>query len=136
MGLTTPLFKWYLEHGLVITPIYTTVEYISNAACKHFAEQVAQARFDGDLDKDKVLIAKMMKLIGNSLYGQMITDKEKHHDIIYVDESEIGIEIIDNHFYDMTELPDGYYKVKKMKKKINLDLLIHIGVFILNYAKL
>ena len=36
----------------------------------------------------------------------------------------------------MTELPDGYYKVEKMKKKINLDLPIHIGVFILNYAKL
>ena len=53
----------------------------------------------------------------------MITNKEKHHDIVYVDESEISTEIKDNHFYDMTELPDG-------------DLPIHIGVFILNYAKL
>ena len=32
IGLTTPLLKWYLEHGLVITLIYTTVEYIPNAA--------------------------------------------------------------------------------------------------------
>ena len=36
----------------------------------------------------------------------------------------------------MTELPDGYYEVEKTKKKINLDLPIHISVFILNYAKL
>ena len=36
----------------------------------------------------------------------------------------------------MTKLPDGYYEVEKTKKKINLDLPIHIGVFILNYAKL
>ena len=36
----------------------------------------------------------------------------------------------------MTELPDGYYEVEKTKKKINLGLPIHIGVFILNYAKL
>ena len=36
----------------------------------------------------------------------------------------------------MTELPDGYYEVEKTKKKINLDLPIHIGVFILNCAKL
>ena len=79
----------------------------------------------------------MSKLISNSLYGQMITNKEKHHDIIYVDESEItGTEIIDNHFYDMTELPDGYYEVEKTKKKINLDLPIHISIFILNYGKL
>ena len=77
----------------------------------------------------------MSKLIGNSSYGWMITNKEKHHDIVYVDESEINTEIIDNHFYDMTELPDGYYEVEKTKKKINLDLPIHIGVFLLNYAK-
>ena len=113
IGLKTPLLKWYLEHGLVITRIYTTIEYLPNAAFKHFAEQVAQARLCGDRDKDKALIAKMMKLIGNSSYGRMITDKEKHHDIVYVDESEISTEIIDNHFYDMTELPDGHHEVEK-----------------------
>ena len=91
---------------------------------------------DGDRDKGKALIAEMMKLITNSSYGWMITNKEMHHDIVYVDESETSTEIIDNHFYDMTELPDGYYEVEKTKKKINLDLPIHIGVFILNYAKL
>ena len=136
IGLTTPLLKWYLEHGLVITRIYTTVEYISNAAFSSFMTQIAQCRLDGDRDKDKALIAEMSKLIGNSSYGWMITNKEKHHDIVFVDESEISTEIIDNHFYDMTELPDGYYEVEKTKKKINLDLPIHIGVFILNYAKL
>ena len=46
---------------------------------------------------------------------------------------------MDNHFHDMTELPrlpNGYYEVEKTKQKINLDLPIHLGVFILNYAKL
>ena len=61
---------------------------------------------------------------------------EKHHGIVYVDETEIGAEIMDNHFYDMTELPNGYYEVEETKQKINLDLPIHLGVFILNYAKL
>ena len=31
IGLSTPLLKWYLNHGLVITHIYTIVEYIPNA---------------------------------------------------------------------------------------------------------
>ena len=78
----------------------------------------------------------MSKLIGNSSYVQMITNKEKHNDIVYVDESEIGTEIIDNDFYDLTKIPDGYYEEEKTKTKVNLDLPIHIGVFILNYAKL
>ena len=53
-----------------------------------------------------------------------------------VNESEIGTEIMDEHFYSLTELPNGYYEVEKTKKKINLDLPIHLSVFILNYAKL
>ena len=60
--------------------------------------QIAQCCLEGDHDKDKALIAEMSKLIGNSLDGQMITNKEKHHYIIHVDESEISTEIIDNHF--------------------------------------
>ena len=112
------------------------MEHIPNPAFSSFMTQIAQCHLEGDRDKDKALIVEMSKLIGNSSYGRMITNKEKHHDIVYVDQSEIRTEIIDNHFYDMTELPDGYYKVEKTKKKINLDLPIHISVFILNYAKL
>ena len=78
-----------------------------------------------------------MKLIGNSSYGKLITNKEKHHDIVYVNESEVGTEIMDKHFYNLTELLNSYYKVEKTKKKINLDLpSIHLGVFISNCAKL
>ena len=121
----------------MITRIYTIVKCIPNAAFSSFRTQIAHCHLDGDRDKDKALIGEMSKLIGNSSYGRMITNKEKHHDIAYVDESEISTEIINNHyFYDMTELPDGYYEVEKTKWEINLDLPIHIFVFILNCAKL
>ena len=109
IGLSTPLLKWYLNHGLVITHVYTVVEYIPNAAFNSFMTQVAQARLDGDRDKDKALIAEAMKLIGNSSYGKLIANKEKHHDIAYVNESEIGTEIMDGHFYSLTELPSNYF---------------------------
>ena len=66
IGLTTSLLKWYLEHGLVITRIYTVVEYIPNAAFSSFVTQIAQCRLEGDRDNDKALIAEMSKLIGNS----------------------------------------------------------------------
>ena len=67
------------------------------AAFNSFMTQVAQARLDGDRDKDKALIAETMKLLGNSSYSKLITNKENHHDIVYVDESEIGAEIMDEH---------------------------------------
>ena len=80
--------KWYLE--LVITHICTVIEYIPDAAFNSFMTLVAQACLDGDHDKDKALIAETMKLIGNSSNGKLITNKEKHHDIVYINESEIG----------------------------------------------
>ena len=123
IGLSTPLLKWYLNQGLVITHIYTVVEYIPNAAFNSFMTQVALARLDGDRDNDKALIAETMKLIGNSSYGKLITNKEKHHDIVYVNESEIGIEIMDEHFLNLTELPDGYYEVEKLKRILTLIYL-------------
>ena len=43
---------------------------------------------------------------------------------------------MNEHFYSLTELPNDYYEVEKIEKKINLDLPVHLGVFILNYAKL
>ena len=131
IGLSTPLLKWYLNHGLVITHIYTVIEYILNAALNSFMMEFAQAGLDGDHDNDKALIAETMKLIGNSSYGKLITNKGKYHDIVYVNESEIGTEIMYEHFYNLTELPDGYYEVEKTIKKINT----HLSVFILNYTK-
>ena len=102
----------------MVTCIYTVIEYIPNAAFNSFMTQVVQACLDGDRDKDKALIAETIKLIGNSSYGKLITNKEKHHDIVYVNESEIGAEIMDNHFYSLTELPNGYYEVEKRNRKL------------------
>ena len=131
----TSLLKWYLNHRLVITHIYTVIEYIPNAAFNSFMTQVAQARLGGDRDKDKTLLAETMKLNGNSSYGKLITNKEKHHDIVYVNELEIGTEIMDKHLYSLTGLPNDYHEVEKTKRKIILDLPVHLGLVILNYAK-
>ena len=135
IGLLTPLLKWYLEHGLVITHIYTVIEYIPNAAFNSFMMEVAQARLDGDHDKDKALIAETMKLMGNSSCGKLIMNTEKHHDIVYIKLVRNWSGNYGNNFYSLTELPNGCYEVAKTKQKTNL-CPIHLVVFILNYAKL
>ena len=120
-----PLLNWYLEHGLVVTCICTVIKYIPNAAFNSFMTQVAQARLDGNHDKDKALIPETMKFIGNSSYSKLITNKEKRRDIVYVNFSEIGAEIMDNHFHSLTELPNGCFEVEIMKKKIILARSSH-----------
>ena len=53
--------------------------------CFHkLVQEVSDARRTGDVDKDKAIIADTMKLQGNSVYGSLIMDKEKHQNTLYV----------------------------------------------------
>ena len=61
----TPLIKFYLQHGLVITKFYNAIEYGRNACFKQLGEEVTEARRAGDADKNMEIIAETMKLCGN-----------------------------------------------------------------------
>ena len=86
--LTTPLLKWYLEHGLVVTHVYEMVEYSPEACFKQFGESVSAACHLGDENPEHAIIASTQKLIGNSSYGKCITNKDTHHDVYYCDDQE------------------------------------------------
>ena len=45
---------------------------------------MSEARRAGDVHEDQSIIADTMKLIGNSGFGSMIMDREKHQKIIFV----------------------------------------------------
>ena len=82
------------------------------------------------------LEADLMKLIGNSSYGKTIMDTMKHCDLCFADEHQIRVDIMDPNVYNVSELERGFYKAEKNKQELLLDLLVHIIIFILNYAKL
>ena len=42
--LATPLLKWYLQHGLVVTKVHQTIEFERNACFEKFAKEVSDAR--------------------------------------------------------------------------------------------
>lgn len=86
--LATPLVKWYLEHGLIITRIYQVVEYTPVACFQPFGEAVSDARRAGDADPNKAIIADTMKLVGNSSYGKTITDQERHREVKFCEETK------------------------------------------------
>lgn len=64
----------------MISRVYQVVEFTPNPC---FAEEVSDARRRGDSDLRFEILADTMKLIGNSAYGSMIMNKEKHTNVTY-----------------------------------------------------
>ena len=76
--LYSPLLKWYLNHGLQVTKIHRYISYTSGRPFKWFPEEVSSVRRDADNDKNKKQLSVTAKLKGNSFYGKMIENLEKH----------------------------------------------------------
>ena len=74
--LMTPLLKWYISHGMLVTKVHQVIEYSKMACFKEFGEQVTNARREGDSQNAKKIIALLFKLIGNSAFGGTIMNKE------------------------------------------------------------
>ncbi len=72
--LYSPLLKWYLQEGLIITKFHCAIQYKPEYAFNKFADEVSDARRAGDVDSAYELIAETMKLFGNSAYGKTITN--------------------------------------------------------------
>jgi hypothetical protein len=58
--LYTPLFKWYLEHGLEITKFYQAITYTPKQCFKRIADDIANGRRAGDVDEDMAIIAETL----------------------------------------------------------------------------
>ena len=135
--LLSPLLKWYLDHGLIVTQVYQVIEFSPMSCFKQFHDKVSDARRAGDVHEDKSIIADTMKLIGNSGFGSMIMDQEKHQKVIYVrGDKDIQMKVNDPHFKKLTEFSEDFCEVEMSKSKQVLNLPIQIGYSILQYAKL
>ncbi|KAK7093429.1 hypothetical protein V1264_007188 [Littorina saxatilis] len=135
--LATPLLKWYLEHGLVITDVQLVVEYRPMTCFQQFVDTVAAARREGDSDPSKTIVADTFKLLGNSAYGKTLTNLAKHTDVVYTDdETTIKKLINSNRFRKLTHLTDDLVEVESTKATVRWNLPNVIGFFVYQYAKL
>ncbi|XP_078681482.1 uncharacterized protein LOC144916278 [Branchiostoma floridae x Branchiostoma belcheri] len=135
--LATPLLKWYLEKGLVVEHIYQVLEYIPKKCFEPFVEAVSNARREGDRDDRKKVIAETMKLIGNSAYGKTVTNKEKQLKVEYFGDVVSTTRAINSPCYrQLSEVTENFYEVQSSKSIIKLDLPLHIGFMVYQYAKL
>jgi hypothetical protein len=134
--LTNSLLKWYLEHGLKITRIYEVIEFTPAKPFLGFVEQVSSARRKADMSSEYSNFGNVWKLVGNSGYGSLLIQKDKHRDVMYVKGKPNACKLIsDPKFYNATELSEEYYEIEMRKKRIILDTPVYLAFFILCYAK-
>jgi len=133
---TTPLLRWYLQHGLRVTNIYQLVQYDPKPCFQNFVSQVTEARRSADIDPNKAIIGSAFKLLGNSAYGRSLMRKDRHLDTSICTETEAQEAINDPRFHHMIPIDDTHFEVFKNKKSILMNTPIAIGFQVYNLAKL
>ena len=135
--LPSPLLQWYLRHGLVVTKVYEVFEMCKTRCFTDFVQQVCKARRSGDVHPDQSIIASTFKLIGNSGYGSLLMNKNKHTNTKFIKgDTAAKMSVNKSNFIKLTRMSNEIYEEKSSKLFLNMDMPIQLGWMILGYAKL
>ena len=133
----SPLLKWYLNHGLQVTKIHRYISYTSGRPFKWFPEEVSSARREADNDKNKKQLGDTAKLKGNSFYGKMIENLEKHISTKFTTDEKLIDEIFRSPFFeDLEEINEGVFEVRQRKRKVTITRPYQCGIAVYQLAKL
>ena len=135
--LYSPLLKWYLNHGLQVTKIHKYISYTSGRPFKWFPEEVSGARRAADQDKNKRQLGDTAKLKGNSFYGKMMENLEKHMNTKFTtDENLIDKIFRSPYFDDLEEISEGVFEVRQRKRQVTITRPYQCGIAVYQLAKL
>ena len=134
--LLTPLFKKYIEMGLVCTNIEWILEYYPNKVFEWFQNKVVDDRRMADLDPAYEIIGETSKTSGNCAYGKCCIDKTKHNSVSFVKEENLAIHIRSPTFKSIEKLDGSIHEVVKGKKKVVIDTPVIVANAVYSYAKL
>ena len=135
--LYSPLLKWYLNHGLQVTKIHRYISYTSGRPFKWFPEEVSSARREADNDKNKKQLGDTAKLKGNSFYGKMIENLEKHISTKFTRDEKLIDKIFRSPFFeDLEEINKGVFEVRQRKRQVTITRPYQCGIAVYQLAKL
>ena len=135
--LYSPLLKWYLNHGLQVTKIHRYISYTSGRPFKWFPEEVSSARRAADQDKNKKQLGDTAKLKGNSFYGKMIENLEKHISTKFTTDEKLIDKIFRSPFFeDLEEINAGVFEVRQRKRQVTITRPYQCGIAVYQLAKL
>ena len=131
--LYAPLLKWYLDHGLQITAVHRTIDYIPQKIFNWFVQEVANKR---RRSKEKAFLAEVFKLLGNSAYGRFIEAVERQTKVLCTkDENVVDKHLRSVWFEDLEEIGDAY-KIESRKNKVTVNRPFQVGIVVYQLAKL
>ena len=134
--LYSPLPKWYLSHGMVITGVHHLIGYEPGRPFAWFPEEVANARRQAENDPSKKQLGDVSKLKGNSFYGKMIEDLIRHLSTTFTtDERKVDEALRSPFFADLEEI-GGVYEMKKRKRTVQIKRPYQCGIAVYQLAKL
>ena len=116
--------------------VYQVIEYDPIPCFRRFGDAVSKARREGDVHRDRTIIADTMKLLGNSGYGKTITNVDRHRDVNYCTEKAASRMINDKRFRQLDIVVDDAYEIEMRKRTVAYKLPVHVGFFVLQYAKM
>ena len=133
----SPLLKWYLNHGLQVTKIHKYISYTSGTPFAWFPEEVSSARRAADNDKNKKQLGDTAKLKGNSFYGKMIENLEKHMNTKFTTDEKLIDKIFRSPFFeDLEEINEGVFEVRQRKRQVTITRPYQCGIAVYQLAKL
>ena len=131
------LLKWYLNHGLQVTKIHRYISYTSSRPFAWFPEEVSSARRAADNDKNKKQLGDTAKLKGNSFYGKMIENLEKHITTKFTTDEKLIDKIFRSPFFeDLEEISNGVFEVRQRKRQVTITRPYQCGIAVYQLAKL
>ena len=134
--LCAPLLEWYHDHGLQITAVYRTIDYIPQRIFNWFVQDVANMRRKGDAEAQKALLPDIYKLLGNSAYGKFIEAVERQLKVLYTkDENVVDKHLRSSYFEDLEEIGDAY-EIESCKNKVTINRPFQVGIVVYQLAKL
>ena len=135
--LYSPLLNCYLNHGLQVTKIHRYISYTSGRPFKWFPEEVSSARRAADQDKNKEQLGDTAKLKGNSFYGKMIENLEKHMTTKFTRDEKLIDQIFRSPFFeDLEEINAGVFEVRQRKRQVTITRPYQCGIAVYQLAKL
>ena len=134
--LYSPLLKWYLNHGLQVTKFHKYISNTPGRPFKWFPEEVSGARRAADQDKNKRQLGDTAKLKGNSFYGKMIENLEKHMNTKFTTDENLIDEIFRSpYFDDLEEISEGVFEVRQRKRQVTITRPYQCGIAVYQLAK-
>ena len=134
--LSTPIFKWYVNHGLEIGKIHEVVTFTPEKCFEKFALDVVDSRRQGDVDKTKHILGQNAKLLGNSAYGKFLTNVLNHKDVKHCSTKQTAKLITNPRFKTLSIVKPNVYEITLRKKFAMFNLPTYIGFWTYSLSKM